>query len=810
MKKILSLVLVIAMVVSSFSFAFAATEFEDAENFGDYEDAIYTLVALGVIDGYDDGTYKPERIVSRAEMAKLIVEILGYGDLVSSSASEFADTQGHWADPWISLAAGRGLVIGTGGGNFTPDRQVSYDEAITMVVRALGYTDDSNEFKGMTWPTNFKSKANDLKLLDGVKSVEGGADRGGVAKLLFNALDAALVTVSADGNVTFLQDTVDGEMVDRLLITKIATPDNDYKVTAEVLDPESKNYGGNMVDLGQYMFQNLVVYLNSDGEVVYVKESNSLVIEGIVDDIDELVIEVKDADGKIQKAVLKDDDIDAETVFENGALKVSDIEIDALLDTDTITIVADDKNDNGKIDAGEVLGLVTTRKTSVIRVEQEYVGGRDRLDTLLLPDKVTVKGDAGALKDIEENDVVVEYLSEDKEVTTLVVTRDLVEGTATRIITTGGLTEKVYIDGVEYDVAGLTVNDFAKVELGAEGLFFLNHEGEIVDFDGSASRPSKYAVVLALANGDTATDRFTGNLFIDEYPSLKLATQDGKEAVYDIKVDITKAGVARNSAEDQDGNELITGALEVDKDVVDEDYLIKFKLNKDGRISEIETVKDLKEADTYREIDLDRPVNELESYTIIFDASNDYALIDENKLPRQVEGYFVRDLNGNIVIFVAKDIKLVKEALVYVRNVDPAYNNDETVQIATLYSKGEMDEVYTNDKETFKNFKEGVYKVTYYGEEIDQAVRIEASYFLGKPDTVSSGNKLIEIAGKWLALSEIGTVVEVKEILADGEHKFDFLADLNDIYEDALIEVYVNDDGDIDIIVIIPEGKDAR
>ena len=136
MKKVLSLVLVIAMVLSSFTLALAAPKFEDVT--GDYEKAVNALVALGVVTGYEDGTFRPERVVTRAEMAKLIVEILGYGNLVAGSKSNFADTQGHWADAWIALAAGRGLVIGTGDGKFTPDRQVSYDEAITMVVRALG------------------------------------------------------------------------------------------------------------------------------------------------------------------------------------------------------------------------------------------------------------------------------------------------------------------------------------------------------------------------------------------------------------------------------------------------------------------------------------------------------------------------------------------------------------------------------------------------------------------------------------------------------------------------------------------------
>ena len=166
MKKVLSLVLVIAMVLSSMSFAFAST-FEDVAD-TDYEKAINTLAALKVIDGYDDGTFKPEKTITRAEMAKLMVQLLGYGDLVAGSKSNFSDTQGHWADAWIALAAGKGMVIGTGDGKFTPDRTVTYDEVLTMIVRGLGYTDDCNEIKG-TWPSNFKVKAAELGITKNVK-----------------------------------------------------------------------------------------------------------------------------------------------------------------------------------------------------------------------------------------------------------------------------------------------------------------------------------------------------------------------------------------------------------------------------------------------------------------------------------------------------------------------------------------------------------------------------------------------------------------------------------------------------------------
>ena len=359
MKKVLSLVLVIAMVLSSFSFAFAAN-FEDVE--GDYEEAVNVLTALGVVTGYEDGTFRPERIVTRAEMAKLIVEILGYGDLVSGAKSNFADTQGHWADPWIALAAGRGLVIGTGDGNFTPDRQVSYDEAITMVVRALGYTDDSNELKNMTWPTNFKVKASELDLLDGVKTLAGGADRGGVAQLLFNALEAILVTVDTDGNVVYVKDE---NKEDKPLLSRLADKDK-VTVTPDSLDEDNKDYLGDIIDLAPYMYQNLTVYLNKDDYVVYVKGSNSVVVEGTVKSVDtdkaKFVIEEDDDDlVTIDLADTVNTTAKTVNIFYNGDEIVNaDIsKIKTAFESIKAVGFEKDDDDNNKIDkADELIGLV--------------------------------------------------------------------------------------------------------------------------------------------------------------------------------------------------------------------------------------------------------------------------------------------------------------------------------------------------------------------------------------------------------------------------------------------------------------------
>ena len=208
MKKVLSLVLVIAMVLSTMSFAFAAPALTDIED-SNYKKAIETLVAVGIINGYEDGTYREENTVTRAELAKILVVALGYGDLVAGAKSDFSDMKDPavaWADGYVALAAGRNIVNGYPDGTFKANQTVTYDEAITMIVRALGYTDTCNELKDMSWPTNYKVKAAELNLTKDTVLTASGADRGGIAQLIYNALTAPLVTVNAEGDVVPLID----------------------------------------------------------------------------------------------------------------------------------------------------------------------------------------------------------------------------------------------------------------------------------------------------------------------------------------------------------------------------------------------------------------------------------------------------------------------------------------------------------------------------------------------------------------------------------------------------------------------------
>jgi hypothetical protein len=842
MKKVLSLVLVIAMVLSSFSFAFAAN-FEDVE--GDYEDAINTLVALGVVTGYEDGTFRPERVVTRAEMAKLIVEILGYGDLVAGSKSNFADTQGHWADPWIALAAGRGLVIGTGDGNFTPDRTVSYDEAITMIVRALGYSDNSNELAGMTWPTNFKVKAAELGLTKNVALNAAGADRGGVAQLLYNALEAELVTVNTDG------DIVPSE---KELLSRLAELDENYNVTPEKIDPDNKNYAGNLVDLAPYMFQNLKVYLNDDDEVVYVKGSNSLVVEGKFDDVNGSVLTIEESNGKTKNVDFDDSDlllatpanrVKASFIYRNGSINESDVDLDDFDDFETIKVVVNDGktiggNGNGKIDSNEIIGVVVTERTKLVRIEKVYVDGKDSINGIDLPvdsdgevdlAKITVKGDAEELEDIEVDDIVVAYASEDETAITLVVTRNSVEGRVTKVTDA----DTVSVNGTSYDLASKNLVGDGVLDLGDEGVFYLDQFGDIADYDGEGVGPSDYAVVLAAANGDV-TERF--GLSVDTYPEVKLATQDGEEIVYELDIKLKSNGDVDSSVEITPitgaAYDLFTGNYESGDDldvspafVANNNYLIKYSLNSAGRIDEIEIVANVTAyAGGTGTNNVDKDKDEIAEDVIVFDAGDDFAVVDVDALNTKFKAYAVENRSGDIEVLVVNKGEVESATTVifaYLNKVTQTYNDaDKRVNAYTVYVDGEKKEIEADD---YKKLSVGTYNYVisfdYAGDVIDDSdVKTGLTGVVATATAITAGRGRIQLdvggtvgfdadsngtvhatdeqfSDGWYTLSEHGTVVVLKTTGA-----VDKVVDLYDIDKGDVLEVFFNADGEIDLIVI--------
>ncbi|MBQ2456237.1 MAG: S-layer homology domain-containing protein, partial [Firmicutes bacterium] len=142
MKKVLSFALVLAMILGSVSMVFAAaTSYPDIKGI-DAEEAINVLTGLGVLEGYPDGTFKPEGKVTRAEMVKMICAALALPVTEGTYTTKFTDVKPDaWYSAYVYYAITLGIIEGKSETIFDPMGNVTYDQAITMVMRALGYTE---------------------------------------------------------------------------------------------------------------------------------------------------------------------------------------------------------------------------------------------------------------------------------------------------------------------------------------------------------------------------------------------------------------------------------------------------------------------------------------------------------------------------------------------------------------------------------------------------------------------------------------------------------------------------------------------
>lgn len=191
LKRLIALVAVFALALTTIASAAAYT---DVKEDSAYYEAIETLSKLNIFTGYEDGTFQPDKTVTRAEMAALIARIQGYGDSAeTASATKFSDVPStHWASGYIANATGV-AIDGYPDGTFGPDETVKYEQAVKMIMATLGYTVIANGKGG--YPMGYVSAAISEKVTAGVSGAAIGADatRGMIAQLLVNAIDTPIV-----------------------------------------------------------------------------------------------------------------------------------------------------------------------------------------------------------------------------------------------------------------------------------------------------------------------------------------------------------------------------------------------------------------------------------------------------------------------------------------------------------------------------------------------------------------------------------------------------------------------------------------
>ena len=204
MKKLLAMVLALVMTLS---LAVSANALKADEKINeDYAEAVAVLDGMGVFKGYEDGSFKPENKITRAEVATIIYRIYT-ADVAKNDKSglyatynKFSDMAGAgWAAGYIGYCANAEFVKGYPDGTFKPSGNVTGYEVLAMILRAVGY-DKNNEFTGADWALNVAKYAEQLGILKNVAKttdLSAPATRELVAEILFRAIQSPMVTYTA-------------------------------------------------------------------------------------------------------------------------------------------------------------------------------------------------------------------------------------------------------------------------------------------------------------------------------------------------------------------------------------------------------------------------------------------------------------------------------------------------------------------------------------------------------------------------------------------------------------------------------------
>ena len=230
------------------AFACAFTMFAGAASYSDKADikattAVDMLSSLGVIQGYEDGSFKPNTTVTRAQMAKMIFTIMNGGNdnanAYTSLPTKFTDLPtAAWAQGYVRYLQNTGIIAGKSVTKFAPNDTVTGLEAAKMVLVAAGYNAQKAGLTGAAWAQNTMKYGQLNNLFEDVDAdLNAALPRQYAAQILYNALDMKRVVWSNDINDFKNATDVSGEKTIGEKYMDL------YKTSAEVLTSVKKTSG---------------------------------------------------------------------------------------------------------------------------------------------------------------------------------------------------------------------------------------------------------------------------------------------------------------------------------------------------------------------------------------------------------------------------------------------------------------------------------------------------------------------------------------------------------------------------------------
>ena len=593
MKKFLSLVLALVMTMSLVTVSAGAKDFTDDSEIT-YKEAVDVISALGVVDGYSDGDFRPDDVLTRGAAAKIICNlILGptTASALSAGTAPFKDVPvTNTFAGYITYCSQQGIISGYADGTFRPTGTLSGNAFMKMLLGALGYDSSIEGYTGANWQVSVIKQASGIGLDDGNDEFVGSqaVTRQEAALYAFNMLQATMVEYDK-------KDTI---VVGDITINTTSTRKDVENNTNTDGNIDGERNGDGLMQFGEKYFKDLE---KEDATDVFGHPSSKWVYDG-----DDVGTYANEADATY---VVEDDDMDVGQVVTSSSymnyssseakdakyfLNGDDNEVKSSELVAVGDIVEAYENDNGDVET-----VVVSRYT---------VAKIDKVDT----DVSTAESRNGAsevltLTDLDgdnSNDYYDKY--DDAEKTLRGYASSYDEGTVLAVAfrdgkfgdevlasyeaeaVTGEVTafredETVTMDGTKYEFArnengtagfvdGITSNfDFDK-----EYTIYLTADGYVIGVEGAAG--ADLSDVYYVAGVYCEESRYNANKFTWYAQAVSLA--DGSAS--DIELDETDADNALKSIIDDVSKDAFTdvkGLYTFDDDIAtawdgDRDYTV--------------------------------------------------------------------------------------------------------------------------------------------------------------------------------------------------------------------------------------------
>lgn len=578
MKKIISALALCLTIVMTICTGAQAAMFSDITVSTPYKDAIITLSTLGLIKGYEDGTFRPDNTITRAEFTVMVTRALGV-DGIKIDGDIFDDVTDHYAKYNIRTAYDMGIVNGMGNGTFCPDAPVTYEQAVKMIVCMLGYGANGEELGG--YPSGYMKMGANLNLTGKISMTNSDpAPRGVIAQLIYSALDVKMQNkiINADGSETYAE-TQDTLMEGKLKMYKIkgmVIGIGDSKMDMcgmQLLDNEMAVYSSNDTllfdytsffatkeEAVNYLGYEVTIYYKHNGtgelDTIIAFDSESKKNDTItftydkIDSCSKTVIKYENEKGKIKSLRFSEDGLNV--IYNGKSIYSDEVEIDGESytiyeamkewldpssdhfiygDVKIVDTLSDDTVDMITINDYDVMLASKAVTTSDYRLTDKLVTGNY---VILNPDDssyeftITKNGTSNtAVTSISANDVVLIAKSLDETKYNLIVTSTPKSGKLTSL---DYAEAEMSIDGTTYNIHSAFekyFEDKEELEVSAQGKFYIDYFNSVVYCEISESTAAPYAYLVNLTYSDEK-ELYYASVFIPTSNTVKSYQLDDK------------------------------------------------------------------------------------------------------------------------------------------------------------------------------------------------------------------------------------------------------------------------------------------